>query len=199
MLEVNMSLSKYPPRAKKRSIPVVESSKQDDYVYKYSCAMLNLSPQVGRLIREWAEKHIPIDRLYVNEDYGIDGYEYTPHVTIKYGLHDITPDNLIKLVDGCGPIKLLFGKVTKFDSNPEFDVIKISIAGDKLIKLNNLISDNLVNTDEYDEYSPHATIAYVKKGSCDELISNDFFDKLVDMIDVIYFTSRTGEEHYISL
>ena len=57
----------------------------------------------------------------------------------------------------------------------------------------------MTNTDTYDEYSPHATIAYVKKGSCDDLLENDFFDKLSDRIEEIYFTSKTGDESYIGL
>jgi hypothetical protein len=177
----------------------IHDTKPKDYVYQYSCAMLNLSEDVAPIIRYWAEKNIDKENLYIDNDSGIEGFEYIPHVTIKYGLHDIKPDKLIELVDGCGPIQLTFGKVSKFDTNPNFDVIKIEIESEKLNKLNSLISDNMDNTDKFDEYKPHATIAYVEKGTCDDLIENEFFDKLKDEVSQIYFTSRDGEESYIGL
>ena len=66
----------------------LNSKEMDTYIYEYSCAMLNLSNELTHIIYEWVRQNIPEKNLYVNEDNGIEGYEDTPHVTVKYGLHD---------------------------------------------------------------------------------------------------------------
>ncbi len=170
-----------------------------DYTYKYSCALLPLSDNVSSILKYWARKMIPEESLYINQDEGIDGYEFTPHVTIKYGLYDKTPKKITSLCDGCGPIKVNFGKVDKFDTNPKFDVIKVNIESKQLRKLNEKLSDKMKNDEKWDSYKPHATLAYVKKGECEELVKSGFFTKLNDTIDQICFSSLTGTEHYINL
>jgi len=175
------------------------SKKDKKFLYNYSCAMLNLPESMAPILRHWAKKMIPKDSLYVSEDEGIEGLEDMPHVTIKYGLHDTTPDEVKKLSKGFGKIKIKLGDVTKFEENPNFDVLKIDISGDKLKELNKILSDNMEHSDKFDKYTPHATLAYIKKGCCKDLVNNDFFKDLEDEIDEIYFTSRTGEEYYIGL
>lgn len=190
-----------PPRARKRDVSIKseEIPEKKEHVYTYSCAMLPVGDEATSLMKYWAMKHIPEDCLYINPDEGIDGYESTPHVTVKYGLHDTEPHGLIDLLQGIGPIPLKFGNVTKFDTNPNFDVIKIDIDGDKLRFINGIISDNFAHSDSFPEYKPHATLAYVKKGSCDHLVDNDFFDKLNDKVDIMEFASKTGDTHPIYL
>lgn len=193
----NIPVQVFPPHRTNPQGPMGESV--DRFVYEYSCAMLNLSDMIAEKVLEWSKENIPEEDLFIDEDSGMEGYEDTPHVTIKYGLHDETPENLIELIEGCGPIKLQLGLVEKFDTNPNFDVLKITIESEKLRQLNQLISDNMDNTDTFIEYKPHATLAYIKKGACEHLISNTFFDKLEDEVYEIYFTSKTGEEHYLDL
>lgn len=188
----NLALNVFPPHKANPVMAMGEAS--DKFVYEYSCAMLNISDDIATKMCDWAKENIPEDALYIDEDTGMDGYEDTPHVTIKYGLHDVEPTTLQKLVDGYGPVKFKLGLIEKFDTNPKFDVLKITVDSKSLRKLNEHISNNMEYTDTFDEYKPHATLAYVKKNSCDNLISNSFFDKLEDEIYEIYFTSKTGDE-----
>lgn len=187
---------KLPKRAKKR---VLFEQSDDKFVYKYSCAMLNLTDIIANAMQEWALKNVPQDCLYVNLDDGIEGYEDTPHVTIKYGLHDQYPDNLVKLASGFGPIEITLSTIDVFNTNPNFDVLKVNIISDRLMQLNKLICDNMHYTDKFPVYIPHATIAYIKKGTCLNLINSTVFDKLIDIVDEIYFTSRSGDEYFIKL
>ena len=55
------------------------------------------------------------------------------------------------------------------------------------------------HTDTFSEYKPHLTLAFVKKGECKDLIGNDFFTDIEDEVDEIYFTAKTGKEHFIKL
>jgi len=170
-----------------------------DYTYKYSCAMLPLSDSTSAILKYWAKKMIPEECLYINQDEGIDGYEFTPHVTVKYGLNDEKPDKLSELCNGCGLINIEFGKVDKFDTNPEFDVIKVNVESEQLRILNDKITESMDHDEKWDSYKPHATLAYVKKGECEELVKSGFFTKLNDVIDQICFSSKTGTEYYIDL
>jgi 2'-5' RNA ligase len=206
---------KLPTRPKKRRsplLPMIEgASKSDvsgenmdikakrDFTYSYSCALLPLSDNVSSILKYWARKMIPEECLYVNSDEGIDGYEFTPHVTVKYGLSDDKPNTLADICDGCGLINIEFGKVDKFDTNPNFDVIKVNVESDQLRILNDKISEGMPHDEKWDSYKPHATLAYVKKGECEELIKSGFFTKLNDVIDQVCFSSKTGTEHYINL
>lgn len=186
-----------PKRAKKHV--VFESSSDSKFIHNYSCAMLNLSDELSNIIKKWAAENIPSDCLYINLDDGIEGYEDTPHVTIKYGLHDVDPDNLTRLVDGFGPIDIQLSNIDVFNNNPNFDVLKINIISDKLHKLNKIICDNMHFTDKFNVYIPHSTLAYIKKGTCLNLINSMNFNKLTDVVNEIYFTSRSGDEFYITL
>jgi len=192
-------LSNLPRRAKKRILESSQKQPNKEHTYSFSCAMLNLNDYITQLITEWAKENIPEEALYIDLDNGIEGYETTSHVTVKYGLHDPDPNNLTKLVNGYGSINIQCGNIDIFDNNPSFDVLKINIKSDQLMELNKLICDNMEYTDKFDVYIPHATIAYVKKGSCDKFINSPVFNKLVDRIDEIYFTSRSGDEFYIKL
>ena len=189
-----------PSKKKRLDNSMLESQNKDDKtLYKYSCAMLNLSDEIANIIKYWAKKMIPKDCLFIDEDEGMDGYEDTPHVTVKYGIHDTKPTELKKLTKGFGSVGLKFEKVTKFKENPKIDVLKIDVIGDDLKKLNKLITDNMKCTDKFDEYKPHVTLAYLKKGKCKELVDNDFFTELEDIAKEIYFNSRDGEGYFIKL
>lgn len=170
------------------------------FIYKFSCAMLELSDDIAPILAYWAKKNIPTESLYINSDQGIEGYiENNHHITVKYGLHDDNPDKIKQLVEGFGPITVNFGNVEKFNENPLFDVLKINIVSDKLKQLNKIICDNMEYSDEWNEYNPHATLAYVKKNSCDNFIGDTFFDKLTDTINQLSFHSKTGEVYQIEL
>jgi len=173
----------------------------DDYAkpaeFTYSSAMLNLNDEISNMFIYWAKKMISPKDLFISDGEGIDGYSDTPHVTVKYGLLDETPEKVAELSKDFGIIQLQFGNVTKF-CNQDFDVIKVDVVSEKLMKLNQIINDNMENIDEY-KYKPHTTLAYVKKGTCEDLMGNDFFSGLNDFIHEIYFTSKTGEDYFISL
>jgi hypothetical protein len=175
-----------------------ESTEDDGNVYEYSCAMLPISKENSAIMQYWAKQNIPVESLLIDPDQGMDGYEDNPHVTVKYGLHTDDVTDIEKLTSGYGPVPVKFGKVSKFE-NPDFDVIKIEIISEPLHELNKLISDNLENTDTYPTYEPHATLAFVKKGTCDKIVGDDFFTDMKDSISEIYFTARDGSEHYIDI
>ena len=137
--------------------------------------------------------------LYINSSIGIFGYEYKPHLTIKYGIHDETPQYILPYIQNSGNLLINYGKITIFDGNSGYDVVKIDVSGDALYKINELIIKNTITTDKYPIYSPHVTIAYVKKGTGKKFLNDETFDKLTDEVNSVLFTSFNGNEYYINL
>ena len=176
-------------------IPVKETPK---HLYQYACAMLPVSEEVATIVKYWVKKNINTDDLYVNEEEGIEGFVNDPHVTLKYGIIDDSIDKITDLIEGFGDVKIKLGKVERFDTNPKFDVLKIHIEGESLQKLHDILSEK-GDGDQFPEYKPHLTLAYIQKVKWEELIDNDFFDKLDDSINQVLFASKDGTETYIDL
>lgn len=111
-------------------------------------------------------KDIPKEDLYTEEP-GF-GYENWPHVTVLFGFHeDADIDKIKKLIkENCKEsIEVTLKKISFFDNKDKgYDVVKFDVECDKLHELNKIMSDNFDYTNDYPEYHPHATIAYVLPG-----------------------------------
>jgi len=145
--------------------------------FDYACLMLNFDEELADAISRLADTLLEEDWLYTDKP----GYgkEEDIHVTVKYGLHDHDlpkmQDFLKKWMNG-RKIKMTLKKVSKFDSNPDYDVIKLDVDSKDLEELNKAVSENFPNTETHPEYIPHITLAYVKKDMGDGLIGNESFD-----------------------
>jgi len=141
--------------------------------YEFSSTQLNLDPIEAIQVKALGQQIADAD-LYTTEDSSeaYDGYgrEQKPHITVCYGLHDKDPDKVIDLVRNFGPIEVTTGEISAFSSNDAYDVLKIDVEGKKLHQLHALIRKNLDVTSSYRVYSPHITIAYVKKDTADSYI-----------------------------
>ena len=96
------------------------------------------------------------------EDLHEDGKEGHPHVTSKYGLTGDDPEEVKKAVAGNRGGKVRMGKTSLFEKDDQ-DVLKVSVTGHALHSLWKSLS-KLDNEDQFDEYVPHATLAYLKPG-----------------------------------
>jgi len=156
--------------------------------YDYSSTQFNLPPQIANKIINWGKENIPDENLYHDEDGG-KGREDEIHCTLLYGIHAEESPEILELVKE--PIKVKLGKVEKFD-NDDYDVIKVTVLdkSGKLEELWNRIKDAEEYTSDYDKkFEPHVTIAYVKKGSCDDIIDSDPFAGDIVVLDNFKFSS----------
>ena len=145
----------------KRFTEVVNEAKA--FTYEYGCLMLGLD------VTDWKKE---IRTIIKKEDlYDVKGYGFEdhPHVTIFYGiLGSVHPDVVKEAVSKMNlrpPSFVSLRDITIFE-NDEYDVVKFDI-DDKFGYFSSLhyyIKDELPNETEFDEYHPHCTIAYVKKG-----------------------------------
>ena len=127
---------------------------------KYDCLMLDAN------ISNWKEKTSIIDKEDVYEkddDYGV---EKNPHVTIIYGIHpdEVNREELYEEIEKIKPVKTTIEKISVFECE-DYDVVKFDVPVTPELKKYRKIFLKFPNTQTYDEYLPHMTIAYVKKGT----------------------------------
>ncbi len=114
--------------------------------------------KVADLIRQFSES-IP------DEELAEDGREENPHITVLYGLHADSSEEVQELVAGFGPVRITLGDVTLFpaEGDKDYDVVKIDVQGDDIHRLHDLLKQ-AEHTSTYPDYKPHLTIAYVNAG-----------------------------------
>ncbi len=158
--------------------------------HSFSCVMATLD---SKSIVDWAKKHIKEEDFYEPEG----GLEEESHVTVLYGLHTSKPDEVKKILKNIKPFRIRLGKISKFEA-AEYDVLKIEVEGVVLRKLNKEFK-KLPYTSKFPTYIPHCTLAYVKKGTCKDLVGNrDFSGKSINIKEIV-FSSSTREKTIIEL
>lgn len=171
--------------------------------YDYGCVMLYLKIDENY----WNDLTSIIDKKDVyngtKEDPGY-GIEDEPHITILYGIHhdEITTDELKTKINQIKNINLTINKVSSFDNNDDYSVIKFDIESDDLVKYNKMFK-KLPHTSTFPNYHPHMTIAYVKPDNVKDYIKeiNQYIkDNEVEYeIDSIVYSPPKGEKKYYKL
>jgi 2'-5' RNA ligase len=168
---------------------------KDSSMYEFGCLMVYLN------IPRWQDflKKIDSSDLYQTENdrYGV---ETEPHCTILYGVHsDVDDDEVLSLFEGL--------KKSDFDIyvngidcffNQEYDVLKLNILSSKLHELNEL-SKSLPYTNQYKDYKPHITLAYLQKGNGSKYVDPTFKANINNSIDRIVYSKSNGEKIDIPL
>ena len=154
--------------------------------YDYSCVMADFDFE--KLIK-WAKENVPESCLYYKENK--DGYELDPHVTVLYGLHTTNFKDVEKIIKNQKQFEIKLEKISIFDTNPDYDVLKIEVESDELRKLNDKLK-SLPYTNSFKSYKPHCTIAYIKKGECKDLIGNKTFYGKKFKIKELVFSPSSG-------
>lgn len=151
----------------------------------FSCLMADCSNNlISNNILKWGRDNIR------PEDLAADGYEDDVHTTILYGLYTDDWYDVISLLKNIRPFDITLGQISKFDSNPDFDVIKLEVISPVLNLLNKRAS-KLPNKNSFPTYIPHLTIAYVKKGCYNNLVGNNtFLQQKIRVSDLIFSNSE---------
>ena len=139
--------------------------------YEYGCVMLYLDFDSTNITSAIADKD-----LYQSDKNGGYGKEDEPHVTLLYGLHsNVTPQIIQQILD-----RIHFGDITlnniSLFQNSEYDVLKFDAAGEGLKEANEVFM-KLPNSNEYPNYHPHMTLAYLNKGTA----GNEYVKKFMNV------------------
>jgi 2'-5' RNA ligase len=162
--------------------------------HSYSSTQVNLPIKLASKIINWGKKYIPDDDLH---DYTDMGRESNIHVTILFGLLSNESDEVRKIVQNEPPISLTFGKTSIFE-NPEFDVVKLNVLSNDLIKLNKKLKQ-CEHHEAHPKYIPHCTIAYVKSGKGKQYVGDNSFAGEKVTLNEILFSNKLREKTKIQL
>lgn len=136
-------------------------------VHSYGCVMAPLSPELTDEVfaaQEWIEP----------DDLAEDGLEDNPHVTIRYGLIE-TGAHELAILGALGqaepPFAITLGAPGIFHGK-DADVLYLSVDCPALARLHTLIG-SLISCapSDYGVYTPHVTLAYLKKGTAGKYLS----------------------------
>lgn len=162
---------------------------------KYASTQFDLPPEVARKVLAMAAA-IP------DEDLAEDGREDCPHLTVKYGLHSDSPDDIYSAVDGFGAVHVSLGETDYFPDgeSKSGDVVYISIGGaSALRRLNRNITSACEHIDTHPRYQPHVTIAYVKPGLGKKYAGNKSLEGVELSFDELTFSGTEGDKTLIPL
>ena len=162
-----------------------------DLITEGHCIMADV-PQKESML-EFIKK-IPNECVYeeVGENYG---KEANPHVTVMYGLSPIEETRVKELLNKV-PKKIVaeLGKISKFsNADTPYDVLKIEVKSPHLNKIHEMIRKNFENNYKWSEYNPHVTLAYVKKGTCNEYVGNKTFEGVKVMFEAFTYSNGIRE------
>jgi 2'-5' RNA ligase len=151
--------------------------------FSYACTMLRFVPE--------SQKKLNAAWNYIkSSELAEQGFEEDLHVTIRWGLENFNFPEVYKAVESLtdGPFELIVEGIEVFDTKYG-DCIHYRVKpNDTLINLRSMIEDTCeCIPNKHDGYSPHITIAYVKKG-----LGESIADHLRDLI-TFPFTVITDE------
>jgi hypothetical protein len=127
--------------------------------YEYGCAMLYFDfPQINEI-----HDLIESDDIYTEEGDTTFGLEKEPHTTLLFGLHDgVTTDDISKVLTGFKYGNCNIKSASLFE-NEKYDVLKFDVDGENLHETNAKLR-KFPHTNNFPDYHPHMTIAYIKPG-----------------------------------
>ena len=162
--------------------------------HKVSCLTVSLPDDFQSELKKWAKKNIDRKDLFYIDDNR--GYEIHPHITIKYGLYTDSADEMREFIEKQDPVEVRLGKISKFRNiSDKFDVIKVEVYGPDLQKINKAVGKAFDHDDSNLNYLPHITLAYIKKDSCEDLVSNKHFNGKEFTLKKFVFLDTDSDPH----
>lgn len=146
---------------------------------------------------------IPKQALYLGK---VNPIETNPHVTIKYGLVDVSVDRVREVVGGLPAFEIAFGGLGVFsESDRGFDVLYVKVSDSPgaggLVNLRRRLDEFVnPNVQQWFDYQAHVTLAYVARGKCDWLKDQPCLLTGKTMkVHSIIFSDRNGNQHECEL
>lgn len=168
--------------------------------FEYATTQLVYPRSIYTKLLQFIDKAIDPEDVYTESD-GSKGKENKPHITVLYGIKEQKPNDeakkvLKEIADDLNNLTVDFKGLGKFES-PEFDVLKINVDCDALKKafdaMNKLYPDN---ANSFSNYSPHSTIAYLKKGKADKYIQKYSSKFIISKVPLEAFEFEFNENIY---
>ena len=132
----------------------------ENHKHEYGCVMLYFDfPEMEEI-----HKLISKEDIYEDEEDPSYGLETYPHCTLLFGLHEeVTTPEVEEVLKNYtfSPLKLY--NPSFFEKEDLYDVFKFDVKGNYLKDINKELRE-FPHTNDYPDYKPHCTIAYIKPG-----------------------------------
>jgi hypothetical protein len=167
-------------------------------VYSFSSLQLNFNNYISSLVLQFSNIYIKDSYLYFDDDGGC-GRENQIHCTVLYGIESSSSYKIRKIVNKFKEFSVTLNKITFFEQE-NCDVMKIDVDSDYLHEMNSIVKKNVDYQNNYKEYVPHCTIAYLKKGIKENLkFDENHFIGLSQTVYDLEFSSKDGSRELIKL
>lgn len=168
--------------------------------HDYASTQIQIPADLAGVIRRLG-RSIPDEDLYTVEKetpeasaWNYYGRETDYHITVKYGIKSDDIEEARRIVARHDPFEITFSTVSFFTGDPDYDVVKVDVKSPELRKLNAAISKGLDCIDAYPTYNPHATIAYINKGTTGNLAGNELLKDKKFYATTVMFCDRSGHK-----
>jgi len=160
----------------------------------YSYSSVDIGGELESEILKYAQS-IPDDLIFDEEGFG---REEDNHITLLFGMHDDDDVNLKEQLKDVAPFEVELGDISFFEADG-YRVMKIDVISEELVALHDKLRLNLENTQTFDEYNPHVTIAYVKSHYNDKEMDKQIFNGRTASINEVHFQDNDKHPSTIPL
>lgn len=161
--------------------------------FEFSSTQVDLPSDIARKVQAMARDIKESDLVEA---------EGSPHITIKYGLHTTDSQPVRTLLSHEPSVRVKFGKTECFAAGETFsdhDVVYVRVFSPDLRRLHDKLTGSLAHTTTHPKYTPHVTVAYVKKGTGHKYCGRTDLEGIEATIDVVKFCRPSGRKAIIEL
>jgi len=147
------------------------------------CIMAYLGPKTAKAIKDWINTNVQ------KSDLKPGGAVANPHVTVKYGI--LTNDEEVLARElRTTPVRTIVGKIgdVSLFKQKDQDILKLTVHSSDFRAYNKKLTKNIDVIDTGYTYTPHITLAYLKKGTGSKYtkLLNPFKGKEIKFTALIY-------------
>ncbi len=160
------------------------------------CLMARLETPDAANVLKWSHEKIPASVLTG------DGWESEVHTTVAFGFTPaVTALRMEQALAKWGNKQIVFslGKIGRFDTSPEHDVLKVEVISEDLNNLHYFLREEFGEDLQvtFPTFVSHLTLAYVKKGSLPELDGHAKFDGETYVLTSLIFSLPESTSKFV--
>ena len=167
-----------------------------DVKYPFCSVFIEPPTELSQSLINWTRENVDDSEIYVKSGSAAYGREDEMHITLLYGLVDVTLDDVKPLFEDTDRFNIHLGKIRVFERK-NFDVIYLDVLS-SLTEFNTRLKV-LPHIEKHGIYIPHLTLAYVKKGKSGRFRYMKAWQGTRFQTNHIVFSSKDGLKEYFRL